>query len=147
MVQVAAASEYRGIGAFREAILALPFESRLAPTPSIRLRSLRGRALEFTYGKAPVVDGRPLDYASWPLFCGPFLEALVAPESFTLRYKKDTRTLNFRKLIVTNPSNHGFLRERELCATSSQSRVKQTEYLGATVRRLVTEQDFNGRTV
>ncbi len=50
VVQVAARSEYAGMDAFRRAILALPLEIKLLPTPSVHFRSLRGKMLEFTYG-------------------------------------------------------------------------------------------------
>jgi hypothetical protein len=102
VVQVAAASEYRDMDAFRAAILALPFSMELNPTPSVRFRSLRGKALEFTYGGTPKVDGRPLDYAGWPLFGGPFLEAAVDSQKLTIKYKSMRRTLDFTKLTVTD---------------------------------------------
>ncbi len=53
VVQVAARSEYADLDAFRRAILALPLEFQLAPLPSVRFRSLRGKQLAFTYGQAP----------------------------------------------------------------------------------------------
>ena len=57
VVQVAARSEFADMEAFRRAILALPLEFSLEPTPSIRFHSLRGRTLEFTYGQVPRRDG------------------------------------------------------------------------------------------
>ena len=57
VVQVAARSEYPDMDAFRRAILALPLEFQLSPVPSVRFRSLRGKLLDFTYGKTPVAGG------------------------------------------------------------------------------------------
>jgi hypothetical protein len=102
VVQVAARSEYVRMDAFRRAILALPLEIRLVPTPSVRFRSLRGKTMEFTYGETPRVNGAALDYAHWPLFGGPFVEAAVDSEQLILKYGKMRRTLDFRRLTVTD---------------------------------------------
>jgi hypothetical protein len=102
VVQVAAASEYADMDAFRRAILALPLEMKIEPVPEVRFRSLRGRTMEFTYGQTPRVDGRALDYAHWPLFGGPFVEAGVDSERLVLKYGNMRRTLDFRTLSVTD---------------------------------------------
>jgi hypothetical protein len=95
VVQVAASSEFADLQAFRRAILELPLEFSMEGTPSVRFRSLRGRAMEFTYGVAPV------DYSRWPLFGGPFLEAAKDSEMLVMKYHEMRRTLDFRKLTVT----------------------------------------------
>jgi hypothetical protein len=96
VVQVAARSEFKDMEAFRRAILALKLEFQVAPTPSVRFVSLRGKTLSFTYGQPP------LDYSKWPLFGGPFVEAAVDSEQLTLKYGKMRRTLDFRTLTVTD---------------------------------------------
>ena len=90
------------MSAFRRAVLALPLEFKLDPTPTVGFRSLRGRSLEFTYGEVPRVNGTPLDYAHWPLFGGPFLEAPVDSEVLILKYGQMRRTLDFRRLTITD---------------------------------------------
>jgi hypothetical protein len=102
VVQVAARSEFRDLDTFRQAILKLRLEFAVQPAPRIRFRSLRGKLLEFTYGDTPRVNGAPLDYGHWPLFGGPFLEAGVDSEQLTLKYGNMRRTLDFRKLTVTD---------------------------------------------
>jgi len=102
VVQVAARGEFADMPAFRGAILALPLEFKLEPTPSVRFHSLRGRTLDFTYGDVPRVNGAPFDYADWPLFGGPFLEAPVDSEMLILKYGQMRRTLDFRRLTVTD---------------------------------------------
>jgi hypothetical protein len=100
IVQVAPAADFAGMDAFRRAILALPLEFHLEAAPAVRFRSLRGRQLEFTYGQTPRVDGQALDYANWPLFGGPFLEAAVDSERLVIRHGNLRRTLDFRALTV-----------------------------------------------
>ena len=102
VVQVAARSEFGDLQAFRNAILALRLEFKTEPTPSVTFRSLRGRQLEFTYGQVPRVNGAALDYEHWPLFGGPFVEAAVDSEQLILKYGTMRRTLDFRRLTVTD---------------------------------------------
>lgn len=101
VVQVAAASEFANLDAFRKAILALPPTFSLEPVPSVRFRSLRGSLLEFTYGDTPKINSKPIDYAHWPLFGGPFLKSDVDSQVLTMRYKDSVRVLDFRTLKVT----------------------------------------------
>ena len=100
VVQVAAQSEFPTMDAFGRAILALPLEFKLAPVPTVRFVSLRGKTLTFTYGQTPRVNGVALDYAKWPLFGGPFLEAAVDSEQLILKFGDMRRTLDFRRLTV-----------------------------------------------
>jgi hypothetical protein len=100
IVQVAPVSEFGGMDGFMRAILKLALEVRTEPVPSVRFHSLRGRDLEFTWGKTPSVNGKPLDYDAWPLFGGPFLEAAVDSEKLVLKHGALRRTLDFRTLTV-----------------------------------------------
>lgn len=102
IVQVASASEYPTPDAFRAAIRALPLKFDLQPTPSVQFQSLRGRKLEFTYGQPPKVDSKPVDYARWPLFGGPFLEAQVDSERLVMKHGTLRRTLDFKSLTVVD---------------------------------------------
>ena len=102
VVQVAARSEFADMAAFRKAILALPLDFHLEPTPSVRFRSLRNQTLAFTYGETPLVNGAAVDYDHWPLFGGPFVEAGVDSEQLVLKYGAMRRTLDFRRLTVTD---------------------------------------------
>lgn len=102
IVQVAAASEFPTMDAFRRAILALKLQVKLDSTPSVTFRSLRGSTLEFTWGQTPKVNGKPLGYAAWPLFGGPFLAAAVDSQQLTIKHGRQRRTLDFRTLTVTD---------------------------------------------
>ena len=102
VVQVAARSEFGDMEAFRRAILGLELKFTVAPAPSVSFRSLRGKVLALTYGQTPRVNGTPLDYQHWPLFGGPFLEAAVDSERLILKHGDSRRTLDFRRLTVTD---------------------------------------------
>jgi len=100
VVQVAARSEFADMQAFRRAILELPLKFSVDGAPTVRFRSLRGRTLEFTYDGTPRVDDVPVDFANWPLFGGPFLEAAKDSEMLVMKYHDMRRTLDFRRLTV-----------------------------------------------
>ena len=102
VVQVAAVSEYPTLDAFRRAIQSLRLEFVLEPTPCVRFQSLRGRDLEFTYGSAPKVNGKDVNYANWPLFGGPFLHADVDSEQLVMTHGELRRTLDFKTLKITD---------------------------------------------
>jgi hypothetical protein len=102
VVKVAGRSEFPDMDAFRRAILALAFEYKLQPAPSVRFRSLRGATLEFAYGGTPQVNGVALDYSRWPLFGGPFVEAAVDSEKLTLKFGERRRVLDFRTLSISD---------------------------------------------
>ena len=72
----------------------------MGPEPRVVFQSLRGRKLEFRYGQPPKKDGVALDYAGWPLFGGPYVEAAVDSEQLLLKYGSLRRRLDFRRLTV-----------------------------------------------
>ena len=100
VVQVAAMSEYSDFATFKRAIIALPLDFRLDPVPTVHFKSLRGKQLDFVYGGAPKVNGQTLNYASWPLFGGPFMEAAVDSEQLILKYEGMRRVLDFKTLTI-----------------------------------------------
>ena len=80
VVQVAAASEFPTLAAFRA--------RDHSAAPEIQCRGRADRPLPIASGARsrvhlwpePKVDGKPIGYASWPLFGGPFLQADVDSE-------------------------------------------------------------------
>lgn len=68
IAQAASASEFADFDSFRAAILALPLQVRLSPTPSVQFRTLRGHAFDCTYGK-------PRDFSKRKMFEGPYLNS------------------------------------------------------------------------
>lgn len=101
VVQVAPASDFRDLDGFAQAVKSLKFAFRIEPEPAVEFRSLRGVSVEFTFGKTTHLNGKAIDYDHWPLFGGPFLQADVDSEQLILRYGAMWRTLDFKKLTVT----------------------------------------------
>jgi hypothetical protein len=100
LLQPAAASDFPSWEAFKEAVRNLPLTVDTSGPPSVRFTTLRGAELAFTYGQTPTVDGQPLDYADWPLFESPYLEAEPGSRMLRLRHGPLERILDFNTLQV-----------------------------------------------
>ncbi|MFN7919647.1 MAG: hypothetical protein U0Q16_06095 [Bryobacteraceae bacterium] len=96
IVQAAAASEFADIGVFRDAILALPLSAKLEPTPSVTFRTLRGHAIAFTWGQTPRIDDKPIDYARWKMFEGPFVNSEYGSRRLTLTHGGERLEVDLR---------------------------------------------------
>jgi hypothetical protein len=101
-VQAADADEFRDLAAFGRAVAALPLEFTLDPSPSVTLTTLRGSRIAVAYGRAPIVDGAPLDYARWKLFEGPYLNAEKGSRRLTITHGRLRRVLDFNTLTITD---------------------------------------------
>ncbi|RMF61559.1 MAG: hypothetical protein D6746_05465 [Bacteroidetes bacterium] len=100
VVQVAPASAYASMEAFRAAVRALPLEVSTHPVPSVRFTTLGGATMELTYGETPRLNGTPVDYAAWPLYEGPFLQAAPESRRLEMRYGALRRLLDFNTLTI-----------------------------------------------
>lgn len=100
VVQVAPASDYESFDAFRAAVAALPLETSVEPEPRVHFTTLDGAVLDVAYGSTPIVDGRPVDYESWPLYDGPFLQAERDSRMLQIRYGAMRRLLDFNALSI-----------------------------------------------
>jgi hypothetical protein len=104
IVQAAHSSEFPSFEAFQAKIKSLRVTKALAPAPSVDFQSLRGHRLQFTYGKTPVVDGRPIEYEKWPMFDGPFVQAQLGTRKMEMRHGKMRRELDFNNLTIRDSS-------------------------------------------
>ena len=95
VVQVAAAGEFRDFEAFQRAILALPFEAQREPVPSVKMRTLRGKHLAFTWGQKR-------DWNGWKMFDSPFAQAEPGSRVLRLQHGGLRRVLDFNTLEVRN---------------------------------------------
>jgi len=102
IVQAASASEFKDFAAFQAAIRALPLEFQLAPVPTVKFTTLRGKQVVCTYGAAPLVDGQPVDYTKWKLFEGPYLNSEKGSRKLTLTHGRLERVLDFNTLTITD---------------------------------------------
>jgi hypothetical protein len=102
IVQAASADEFAHYKDFQDAIKALPLSFKPDPRPTVTMTTLRGSKITFTYGEAPRLNGKPVDYARWKLFQGPYLNAERGGRKLTLTHGKLERILDFNTLTITD---------------------------------------------
>ena len=102
IVQAASVSEFATFKDFQKAMIALPLEYSLEPVPTVRLTTLRGKEVSFTYGEAPIVNGEPLDYSQWKLFGGTHLNAEIGGRKLTITHGRLQRVLDFNTLTISD---------------------------------------------
>ncbi len=102
IVQAASVKEFASFAAFQRAMTALPLEYSLDPVPTVKMTTLRGTELSFTYGETPLVNDKPLDYTRWQLFAGPHLNSELGSRKLTITHGALQRVLDFTTLTITN---------------------------------------------
>ena len=103
VVQVAARSEFTDMdGVPPRDPRAAARSSRSTPLPPSASTPCAAEPWNSPMARFRAVNGAPLDYAHWPLFGGPFLEAPVDSEILILKYGDMRRTLDFRRLTVSD---------------------------------------------
>ncbi|MGH8019908.1 MAG: hypothetical protein ACREIA_16840 [Opitutaceae bacterium] len=102
IVQAASVSEFGSFEEFQSAIRALPLEFKLEPAPTVKFKTLRGKEIIATFGKAPVIDGRAVDYGDWKLFEGPYLNAEKGSKKLTITHGRLERIVDFNTLTISD---------------------------------------------
>ena len=100
VVQVAAKSKFKSFDDFKKAVLALPFTYKLKPVPSVTFTNLAGNKIEFTYKHTPLLNGQKVDFKSWKLFDGPYLEADRGSKKLLMKYGNQRYLLDFNNLTI-----------------------------------------------
>jgi hypothetical protein len=102
ILQAASVDEFKDFAAFQAAIRALPLEFKLEPKPTVKFTTLRGKTMQCTYGEAPVLDGKVVDYTKWKLFEGPYLNAEKGSRRLTITHGRLERVLDFDTLTIAD---------------------------------------------
>ena len=66
------------------------------------MRSLRGTEIVCTFGKAPLREGKRVDYSKWKLFEGPYLNAEKNSKKLEITHGRLKRTLDFNTLTISD---------------------------------------------
>jgi hypothetical protein len=102
IVQAASASEFQDFAEFKRKIAALPLRFALEPVPTVEFTTLRGRTLNFTFGEAPRVDGRAIDYSGWKTFEGEHLNSERGSRRLEITHGNLRRVLDFNTLQISD---------------------------------------------
>ena len=104
LIQVAGQNSFASFQAFKEAVLSGQVE--VEEGPGVSFTTLAGDLLQIRYGEPPVVNGTPVEYAGWPLFEGPYLNAEPQSGRLEICYQTSCRLLDFNTL-----SSRDFIRQ------------------------------------
>ena len=66
----------------------------------VRYTTARGVRLEFSYPARRLIDGEPVDFSSWPLYSGPFINAGPGARVFVLTQGGEKLVLDFNDFSV-----------------------------------------------
>ncbi len=102
VLQVAPVSDFGSLDAFRDAVLGLVIETSIDPVPSVSFVTLSGDRIDTEYGEGYSVNGTRVDYSSWKLFDGPFLQAENDSRKLLMKYGPMRRGLDFAKSTTTD---------------------------------------------
>lgn len=91
IIQAAASSEFPSFAAFKQAMAALPLTVTMEPKPRVKMRSLRGAEIDFTFGDPPKES---------KLFEGPFLNADVGARRMVITHGAERRVLDLGRLAI-----------------------------------------------
>ena len=102
------------LGRFAETVLTttkLDAAGINAPTPRFSYRSLGGHVLDITYRghkeaytQQHRIDGKPIDYSTFPMFGNPWVRQALGGDLLSIRYKDQTLIYDFKNWTRT-PSN------------------------------------------
>lgn len=95
IVQVAPVRDYADFDAFKQAVRALPLSFSIKNTPEATFTTLNGTTLQARYGDIPRVNGKPVDFANWPLFDGPFAHEKRGSRQLTISHNDELHFLDF----------------------------------------------------
>jgi hypothetical protein len=101
IVEVASRRETGSFAEFKRTIRKTEIHhKRFDKDLTVRYTTRHGDKMQFTYDGARILNGKPVDFKSYKLFNGPYLQAEVGSEMLKMTHKGQYRTLNFRNVTM-----------------------------------------------
>jgi hypothetical protein len=97
--EAASARDYASFAEFQERIRKNQLEVDLENL-RVRYTTSRGVRLEFSYPARRLIDGESVDFSSWPLYSGPFINAGPGTRVFVLTQDAEKLVLDFNDFSV-----------------------------------------------
>ena len=106
IVEVSSAREVGSFEEFRKRIKGTKidykdFDNKL----TLRHTTISGDKMEFTYGGKRILNGKAVDFHSYKLFKGPYLQADIGSEKLKMTYGDQYRILNFKSVTIETNAN------------------------------------------
>jgi hypothetical protein len=100
VMEVAQLSEYPSFEAFQKQIKQNKLDVDLEKL-TVNYTNSRGDTLAFTHGKNRTLNGKKIDFTTWPMFDGPFINAEMGSKIFEITYGSEKVVLDFNTNTVT----------------------------------------------
>jgi len=101
IVEVSSRHETGSFDEFKSAILKTKIDYRKFDKDlTLRYTTRSGDKMQFTFGGKRILNGKPVDFKSYKLFSGPYLQAEVGSEMLKMAYKGQYRVLDFKNATV-----------------------------------------------
>lgn len=101
VVEIGAETEYGSFAEFKKRLRQARVEHRdFDANLTVKYRTQGGAVMRFTHGGRRWLNGKPVDFASYKAFNGPFLRSESGSGVVEMTYKNRTRRLDFRKATI-----------------------------------------------
>jgi hypothetical protein len=106
VVEIGAEADYGTFAEFKKRFQQAKVERQDFDTNlTVKYTTQDGTVMQFTYGGQRLLNGKPVDFASYKLFNGPFLQSEVGSGVLKMTYKNQTRILDFNKVTIAEKTD------------------------------------------
>jgi hypothetical protein len=101
VVEVASDEDVSSFAAFQNDLRRrVPDTTRFTGTAAVAFVTMARDTLQFTFGGARVLNGRPVSVAGYPLFDGPWIQSVAGSGVIRLTDGSRERILDFRNITI-----------------------------------------------
>lgn len=101
VVEIGTEGEYGSFEEFKNRFRQLPVAyDNFDETLTVRYTTAAGETMQFTYGGQRWLNGKPVEFKSYKLFNGPFLQSDIGSGVLKIIYQNRTRILDFNKISI-----------------------------------------------
>jgi hypothetical protein len=101
VVEIGREKEYGSFVEFKRRFRRVKVETgNFEASLSVTYTTQAGDVLQFTYGGQRLLNGKPVDFADYKLFNGPFLQSELGSGVLKIVYKNQTRRLDFNQVSI-----------------------------------------------
>ncbi len=101
VVEIGAEADYSSFTEFKNRFQQAQVDyQNFATNLTVKYTTPESTVMQFTYGGQRLLNGKPMDFASYKSFNGPFLQSETGGGVLKMTYKNQTRVLDFNKVMI-----------------------------------------------
>ncbi|MDZ7313006.1 MAG: hypothetical protein ONB45_17200 [candidate division KSB1 bacterium] len=106
VVEIGTETDYGSFAEFKKRFQQTKIEYQDFDTNlTVKYTTQEGAVMQFTYGGPRLLNGKPVDFASYKSFNGPFLQSEAGSGVVKMTYKNQTRILDFNRITIEEKTN------------------------------------------